>query len=144
MAAKSDYLSNALLQLLFNATSIPNLADDSGTGPLTDLWVALHTATPGPTGLQDANEAAYSGYARVSVARTGAEWAVSGDVVNPVNPITFPVAGAGPLETETFFSIGVASSGVTEILYFGPITPTIAVTVGIIPQLTVASYASEA
>jgi len=139
---KSNYLDNAFLTLLFNGTSIPNLADGPGTAPLTSLFVALHTANPGPAATQDANEAAYPGYARVPVARSGGGWVVGAELVNPSASIVFPAATGGA-ETETYWSIGVAIAGATEILYYGTITPSIAVALGVTPELSTASVVTE-
>ena len=72
--SKGDTFENDLLKLIFNATAIANLADNAATSPLTNLSVALHTADPGEGGTQATNETAYTGYARVSVARTSGGW----------------------------------------------------------------------
>jgi hypothetical protein len=145
MAGKSDAFEADILKLIFNGTAIGNLADNTVTGPLTALWVALHTADPTDAGVQSSNEIAYTGYARVSVARTTGGWAVSGTTptqVAPVATIAFP-AGTGGTGTATFFSVGVASSGATKILYSGAITPSIVCGAGITPQLTTASTITE-
>ena len=142
MAAKGSTFDNDLLKLIFNATGIANIADNAGTSPLTNLFVALHTASPGAGGSQTTSEAAYTSYARVSVARTSGGFTVSGSSVSPAANITFPTATGGS-ETETFWSIGTASSGAGKILYFGPISPTIAVSSGVVPILASASTVTE-
>ena len=50
--SKSDAFEADLLKLLFNATAIANVADNAASSPLTNLFVALHTADPGETGTQ--------------------------------------------------------------------------------------------
>lgn len=113
MAAKvtsAGEYANSLLKLIFNATAYANMADNAASAPLTNLYVSLHTASPGATGLQTTNEAAYTGYARVAVARTSGGWTVSTNTVYPVANLTFPSATAGS-ETETFLGIGTAPSG---------------------------------
>lgn len=142
MAAKSSTFDNDLLKLIFNATAIANIADNAASGPLTVLYVSLHTATPAVGGNQTTNEAAYTSYARVSVARTSGGWTVTGSSVSPVAAITFPAATGGS-ETETFFAVGTASTGTGKILYFGPISPTIVVASGVTPRLTTASTVTE-
>lgn len=127
--------------MIFNATAIATIAQN-GTSPLTNLYVALHTASPGAGGSQTTNEAAYTSYARVAVARTSGGWTVSGASVSPAANISFPAATGGS-ETETYWSIGTAVSGTGEILYFGPISPTIVVTSGVTPILTTASTVTE-
>lgn len=140
---KSNAYSNSFLKLTFNATAIANIADNAASGPLTVLWVALHTADPGAGGTQSTNEIAYTSYARVSVARTTSGWtASSAQSTSPVAAITFPT-GTGGSGTATFWSIGVAGSGATEVLYSGPITPSIVCGSGIAPQLTTASTVTE-
>lgn len=142
MPGKSDTFENDWLKLVFNATAIANLADNAATSPLTNLFVALHTADPGDTGTQSTSEATYTGYARVSVARTSGGWTVTGNSVSPVAAISFGACTAGT-NTITHFSVGVASTGATKILYAGAISPSISVSAGVTPQLTTASTITE-
>jgi hypothetical protein len=141
MAAKSSTFDNQLLALIFNGTSISGLAQNASS-PDTNLYLALHTASPGAGGSQTSSEAAYTGYARVAVARTSSGFTVSGANVTLTAQVNFPAATGGS-ETETFFSVGTASSGAGEILYFGPISPTIIVSNGVTPQLTTGTTISE-
>lgn len=127
-----------LLKLYLNATPIANIADNATSGPLTDIYVSLHTASPGLTGTQQTNEAAYTLYARVAVARTTGGWTITNNVANPVAAITFPAASGGS-ETETFMGIGSLSSGAGVLYWYGAISPTIAVSSGITPSLTTAT-----
>ena len=142
MAGKSDTFENDWLKLIFNATAIANMADNAAASPLTDLYVALHTADPTDAGVQTASEATYTGYARVAVARTAGGWTVTGNSVSPVAAISFGACTAGA-NTITHWSIGVASSGGTKILYAGSVTPSISVSAGVTPQLTTASTVTE-
>lgn len=139
--AKSSAFDNDLLKLIFTAAAIANIADNAATAPLTSLFVALHTADPGVGGTQATSEATYTGYARVAVTR-GAGFTVTGASVSPAANITFPAATAGA-NTITFFSIGVAVSGATKILYSGAVSPSIAVSAGVTPVLTTASTITE-
>lgn len=129
--------ANDLLKLIFNATAIANIADNAATSPITNLFVSLHTADP-TTGNQTTSEAAYTSYARVSVARTSGGWTVSTNTVVPVATISFPAATGGS-ETETFAGIGSLTSGTGKMLFAGAISPTIVVSTGVTPQLTTAS-----
>lgn len=144
MAAKGSALDNAILSLLLNGTAIANVADNAASGPLTNLYVALHTATPGAGGSQTTNEAAYTGYARVAIARSPGSpaWTVASATASPAATIFFPPATAGS-EVETFASIGTASTGAGEILYFGAIAPTISVGPGVTPFLQTGSTITE-
>lgn len=141
--AKGNTFINDLLKLIFNATAIANIADNAATSPLTNLYVALHTADPGASGSQTTSEATYTGYARVAVARTTSGWsAATAQVTNPVAAIAFP-AGTGGSGTVTHFSVGTAASGAGKILYSGTVTPNIVTGNGVTPQLTTATSITE-
>lgn len=142
MAAKSTVFDTNLIALIFNATAIANIADNAASSPLTSLYLALHTASPGVGGNQTTNEAAYTSYSRVAVARTSGGFTVSGATVTLAANQNFPTATGGS-ETETFFSVGTAASGTGKILYFGPLSPTIAVTTGATPQLLSGTSVTE-
>lgn len=138
MAGFSDSTENSVLALIFNATAWSNVADNTGTSPLTQLAVALHTADPGDTGNQSTNEAAYTSYARVNTARTSGGWTVSGTNPTQVVPaanITFP-AGTGGSGTVTHFSVGKTGGGATIIIVSGTVSPNIVTGNGVTPQLT--------
>lgn len=140
---KSTTFNNNLLKLIFNATAIANIADNAASSPLTSLFVALHTANPGDAGTQTTSEAAYTSYARVTVARTTGGWTAStASSTSPVANIEFPAATGGS-EVETYASIGTLTSGAGIILYYGAISPTISVVNGVTPSLTTASTITE-
>lgn len=143
MSGKSNTLSNAILNLIFNATAIPNIADNAASSPLTDLWVSLHTSDPGPGGDQSTDEVTYTGYGRVNVARTTGGWdASSAESTSPFADITFGAGSAGS-GTAAFWGIGSAGSGAGVLYYSGPISPTIATGAGVTPELTTASTVTE-
>ena len=129
---------NDLIKLIFNAAAIASIADNAAISPLTNLFVALHTADPGEAGDQSTSEATYTGYARVAVARTSGGWTITGNSASPVTNIDFP-AGTGGTGTITHFSIGTASSGTGKILFSGTVTPNIATGNGVTPRLTTAT-----
>jgi hypothetical protein len=121
-AAESD-----LLKLLFLNTPMANvgnaagLVGSGGTGSPGSIFVALHTATPGAGGTQNTNEAAYTNYARVAVARTAGGWTITGSsptTAENTAAVTFPQSGSGP-ETEAWFSTGQETSGAGELYWFG-------------------------
>jgi len=141
---KSTTTSNNLLKLVFNATAWSLIADNTATTPLTNLFVALHTADPGVGGSQTTSEVTYTSYARVSVARTTGGWTASTSAsTSPVANISFP-AGTGGSGTATYFSVGTLTSGAGVILYSGTVTPNIVLGNGITPILTTASTITEA
>jgi hypothetical protein len=131
--SKSNLLENSLLLLIFNATTFDNIAENDTTGPLTNLYVALHTADPTETGDQEDNEATYTDYARVAVPRTAGGWTVTGNQVVNANAITFPEASGGS-EVITHFSVGELASGAGDIYYIGTLTTPLNVSVGIEPR----------
>jgi len=139
---KGSTYANQLLALIFNGTTIPNLADNAASSPLTQLWVSLHSADPTAGGTQNSNEVAYTGYARVGVARTSGGWVVTGNSVSPAALIVFPTCTGGSASV-TYFAVGEASSGAGEILYAGPTSPTISVSTGVTPELTTATAITE-
>ena len=141
--SKGNTFENDLLKLIFNATAIANMADNAASGPLTNLYVSLHTADPGEAGDQTTNEIAYTGYARVAVARSGAGFTVSGNSVSPAANIDFGKMTAGAGGTVTHFAIGSASSGAGKLLYSGAVTPNISVTNGVIPRLETGTAVTE-
>lgn len=143
--SKGDTFEADMLKLIFNATAIANIADNASASPLTNLFVALHTADPGETGTQSTSEATYTSYGRATVARTSGGWTISGTAPTQVVPaanISF-TAGTGGSGTVTNFSVGVAVSGATKILYSGTVTPNIVTGNTITPILTTASTITE-
>jgi len=142
--SKGNSFESDILKLFFNATAIPELAQDDGSAPATTLTVALHTADPGEAGDQTTSETAYTGYARVAVARTTGGWAVSGTaptVVSPVANIDFGECTASPGAAITHFSVGTGTTN--KLMYKGTVTPNITMAVGVIPRLKTTSTISE-
>jgi hypothetical protein len=140
--SKSNALENALLLLVFNATAFANMADNAASSPVTNLYVSGHTADPGEAGDQTTSECAYTSYARVAVARTSGGWTVTANSVSPVATISFP-ACTGGTETMTHFGVGKSISGAGVLFYSGAVTPNIAVSNGVTPQLTTATAITE-
>lgn len=140
--SKGNTFENDLLKLIFNGTAIADIAENDTTAPLTNLYVALHTADPGEAGDQTTNECAYTGYARVAVARTTGGWVVTNNSVSPAANIDFPECTAGTV-TATHFSVGTLATTAGKLLYSGTITPNIAISAGVIPRLTTASAITE-
>lgn len=141
--SKGNTFENDWLKLIFNATAIANIADNALVGPLTNLQVSLHTADPGEAGDQTTSETAYTGYARIAVARTTGGWTVTTNSVSPVANIDFGECTAAPGAAITFFGVGTAASGAGKLLYSGAISPTITMAVGVIPRLKTTSTVTE-
>lgn len=141
--SKGDTFENDLLKLIFNATAIANIADNAASSPLTNLYVSLHTADPGESGSQTTNETAYTGYARVAVARTSGGFTVTAASVSPAANIDFGECTASPGAAITHFAIGTASSGTGKLLYSGTVSPNITMAAGVIPRLKTTSTVTE-
>jgi hypothetical protein len=141
--SKGNTFENDLLKLIFNATAIANIADNAASSPITDIRVSLHTADPGEAGDQTTNETAYTGYARVLVARTSGGWTVTNNSVSPVANIDFGECTASPGAAITHFAVGTATSGAGKLLYSGTVTPNITMATGVIPRLKTTSTITE-
>lgn len=141
--SKSNTFEEDLLKLIFNGTPIANLADNATAAPATNLYLALHTADPGESGVQSTSEVNYTGYARVPVARTSAGWVVTGNSVSPAAAIEFGEMTAGTPGIAVYASIGVAQAGTGKILYRGALTPAVNYTVGVVPRLRTTSTITE-
>lgn len=143
MAGFSDRFEQDLCKLIFNAVAIGNVADNAATAPLTNLWMALHTADPGDTGDQGTSEGGYTAYTRISVARTTLGWVVStasAASVSPVANIDFPQVATTSTGTFTHASIGVTSATTSgKIIASGTISPNINFSQNVTPRLTTAS-----
>lgn len=140
-ASKGDTFENDLLRLIFNATAIADLAENDATSPATTLSVALHTADPGEAGTQATNEATYTGYARVTVARTTGGWTVTNNSVSPVANIDFGECTASCTGSITHWSVGTGVSN--KMLYKGTLTPNISLATGVIPRIKTTSTITE-
>lgn len=131
--SKGNTFENDFLKLIFNATAIANIADNAASSPLTNLYVSLHTGDVGEAGDQTTNETAYTSYARVAVARSGAGWTVTGNAVENAALIQFPQCTGGS-STITHFAVGTAASSTGKVLYKGALSASLAVSSGIQPQ----------
>ncbi len=130
---KGNNNSANFLKLVFQAVNWANIADNTATSPLTNLYVSLHTADPTAAGTQTSSEAAYTGYARVAVARTTGGWSISAETISNVAAVTFPASTSGP-EVETWFGVGTLTSGAGVLLWAGPLTASLTVNNGITPS----------
>jgi hypothetical protein len=128
--SKSNTAENGLLALIFNQTTWTGVAATSGG---TAYFLALHTADPGEGGDQTTSEAAYTSYGRVSINRNSGGFTVSSSTVQNAAEIVFPTCTGGS-ETLTHWSLGLASSGASTILYKGSLNSSLAVSNTIAPR----------
>lgn len=134
----SDSAENDMMLLYFNNTNIALIGDATGlrgSSTAGSFYIALHTADPGEAGSQVTSEATYTGYARVAVARSGAGFTVTANAIANAAAVTFGACTAGS-STITYFSVGVAASGASKMLWYGT-TNSLAVTSGITPSFAI-------
>lgn len=130
---KSTTFSNDLLALIFNGTAIADLAENDTTSPLANLYVSLHSASPGIGGAQTTNEVAYTNYVRIPISRNPAGWTVA--LAQAVNTALAQFAQCGVTgATATHVAIGTAVSGAGKVLYAGPLNATLTIANLIQPQ----------
>ena len=127
--AKSTATSTDTLNYFFKATEFPWDA-------ITNLYISLHTADPGVGGDQTTNEATYTGHNRVTVARSGAGWTVSGNQVSNAGLLQFAQCTGG-INTITYVAIGTLSTGAGQILYSGLLNSPLTVSNLIQPQFSI-------
>lgn len=143
--SKTNSWENGLLELVFKNTNFANVGDATGlrgSSSAGSFYVSLHTADPGEAGDQTTNEATYTSYARVAVARSGAGFTVTNDSVSPAADVTFP-ASTGGSSTITHFGIGTASSGAGVLLYKGAVSVSKTIDSGDTPVLDTTSTVVE-
>lgn len=130
--------AEAILKLYFNATAIANVADNAASSPIADTYVSLHTDDPGPAGTQATNEVAYSGYARIAVARTSSGWTVTLNSASPAASITFATPTTGS-SIANFWAVGDSATGAGICRFSGPIRPGLILGSSIPPVLSSAT-----
>ena len=142
MSFSNDY-EEEILRLLFLNEDIKNIGDSLGIQPSStngDLWIALHTASPGEAGDQTTNEAAYTSYARVAVPRGGL-WDVTGNQAINTALVQFPTSTGGT-SVVTHFSVGVDDGtvlGVNTMIAYGALASPLTIISGIQPQFAAGS-----
>jgi len=127
--SKGNTTENDILEYIFKDTAFSWDAN-------TDLYLSLHTADPGEAGNQTTNEATYTSYARVAVARSGSGWTVSGNQASNAALVQFPQATGGT-NTITYVAVGTATSGTGQLLYSGALNSSLSVSSGIQPQFAI-------
>jgi len=132
----TNVFENGLLSLIFENANYANVGDATGLRGSTTagvFYISLHTANPNETGDQTTSAAAYTSYARVSVARSTVGWSVAAGVADNDAAVTFPAATGGS-ESETHFGIGSDASGAGNLFLWGALGASLAVSAGITPS----------
>jgi hypothetical protein len=144
--SKGNTFENDLVLLIFNNTNIANLGDATGVRGSTtagSLFLSLHTANVDETGDQTTNEISYTGYARVAVARSGSGFTVSTNSVSLAANAEFPASTGGTGGTATHWAVGTASASAGRVLYYGSLSPTIAISNGVTPRILAGTMLTE-
>lgn len=124
--SKSNAAEHAFVLLVFNNTNFALIGDATGlrgSSVAGSLYVSLHTADPGEGGDQTTNEASYTSYTRVAVARTAGGWTVTGPSAANTGATTFPTCSGGSPQTITHVGIGTDPTGAGVLLYSGATGP---------------------
>lgn len=129
----TNTLEDAILSLLFTATTFDGFAENDSSSPVENLYISLHTADPGEAGSQNTSETAYTGYERQAVARTTSGWTVSSGVCTNDAEIAFPLCSASPGSNITHVGIGTASTGAGTLLISDALSSSITMQVGTTP-----------
>jgi hypothetical protein len=132
-----DFWEDDLLDLILTNVAAPNVGDAGGLQPSVgagSFFTSLLTALPADTVAdQTVNEATYTPYARVGIARSTAGWTVASGVGDNDAAVTYPTATAGS-DTLTHFGLGFASTGVGFLNMVGALASSLAVSIGITPE----------
>lgn len=142
--SKSNTWESDLLKLVFNNTTASLIGDATGlvgSASAGVLWVSLHTADPTEGGSQTSSETSYTGYTRVSVARTTGGWTVTLVDVGPstasnAGQVNFPQCtdNVGAPHVITHVGVGTSSSGAGKLLYSGALASSLSVSQNITPS----------
>lgn len=131
---KATAACNSIVNLMYRATPWANVADNAAASPLTDTYVAMHTADlTAATNSQAEDETAYTNYARQAVARSTGWDAASGGATANSATINFPQCGVTGA-TLTHVSTGIAVSGATAVWHYGSLNSSLTISSGITPQ----------
>ena len=143
--SKTNVFENDFLQLVFNNVNVSLVGDATGlrgASAAGNLYLSLHVADPGETGDQTTSEAAYTGYARVPVARTSAGFVVTGNAAALAAATDFPV-GTGGSGTATHVGIGCSASGAGKLPFKGAVTPNLDMGDGKTPRVNAGTVVTE-
>ncbi len=142
---KGDAFAEDLLRHIFLNDPIANIGDATGlpaSGTTGSLYLTLHVADPSDIGTATSSDANYVPYARQAVARTSANWSVSGKTVTLLGDVIFPEVTSG---TETITHIGVTmeASGASVLMFRTSLETPISLSPGFTPFIEAGSVITE-
>lgn len=120
--SKGNQTENDIMQFVFNGVAMPAYG--------ANLYVHLHTSDPGEAGTGSSNEANYTGYAAVAVARDNSGFTVTGNQAVNTAEVTFPECTGG---SNTITHASVTTVG-GQILYSGALNAPINISNLITPR----------
>lgn len=135
MSATNNF-EDKILSLYLTNVAAANIGDASGlqpSGTAGVVWVSLSTGTLTDTSDQSTTEATYTGYGRVSIARSTAGWTVTSGVGDNDAAITFGACTAGS-STVVDFGLGFNQTTAGSLDLFGVLTASLAITAGVTPS----------
>lgn len=131
---KSTSTANSILDLIYRATAWADIAENDASGPITTIYIRLHTAALNAGDPGNTNEATYGGYAALAVTRNGAGWnAPSGGSLNNASLLQFVECTSGS-NTITNVSTNKAATGAGACIHSGALAASRTVSAGIQPQ----------
>ena len=125
--SKSNTTENDLVKFMAQATSMPTYG--------SNLYIHLHTADPGEAGTSSTNEAAYTGYVRVTKLRDNTDWTIcdadgtpnaSGSAFKNATDVVFPECTG--VSDDVIITHASLCTNAGQILYSGALTASIRVT----------------
>jgi hypothetical protein len=144
----SNAAEAALLDLLFLNLDWANVGDAGGLQNSTaagSFYLSLHTADPGEAGDATTNEVAYTNYARVAVARSGAGFSRAGNVISNAALVQFPTCGVtGATATHWAVSSGIDGTGAEQIIVSGALGSSLVISQTIQPQFAIGALSASA
>lgn len=129
----TNYFETSILGLIFNGTTIDNIANNASASPATNLYISLHTADPGEAGNQTTSECNYTSYARVPIPRSPSGFVVAGNTAKNNEIVTFPTCTGGT-NVITHFGIGQDPTGNGVLLFTGTLQASLSISNGITPE----------
>jgi hypothetical protein len=83
-------------------------------------------------------------YARIAVARSSGGFTVSSNAATLASIATFAAMAGGAGGTVTHFGLGTDSTGAGNLIFFGTVTPNLAVVAGVTPKLDTGTTITQA
>jgi hypothetical protein len=130
---KSTTFANDILNLIYRAVAIADLAENDSSSPAATIYARLHTGAIAAGDPGNQNEATYGGYAALAITRGAGFNAAFGGSLSNAALAQFAECTSGS-NTITHVSLNKASSGAGSCLHSGALAASRTVSAGIQPQ----------